>query len=95
MPESIAISEVLSELNVESRTILAFRVDEKIVEQVQWLPPGWKVAPSNAGPFKDANLLVIFSDRLLVQDKEGNPMPGPEIENPLWVIVLVCKTSTP
>lgn len=92
MPETITSSEVLSEMNVEARTILAFSVDEDIIKQVQWLPQGWNVAPPNAGPFKDANLLVIVSDRLLVQDKEGNPLSSQET-NQLAVIGILAQNA--
>jgi hypothetical protein len=53
------------ELNIESRTIFGLRVKGKAVENL--LPTGYTSTPADAGPSKGANLLVIFTDRLLVQ----------------------------
>jgi hypothetical protein len=92
MPETIMNSEVLSEMNVEARTVLAFSVDENILDQLQWLPQGWRPVPPGAGPFKDANILVIFSDRLLVQDKDGKALPGQET-NPLVIIAVLAQNA--
>jgi hypothetical protein len=90
MPDEARVLDVLSELNVETRTILVFSVYEKNIEKVKWLPTGWKVNPAAGGPFKGGNLLLIFSDRLLVQDQDGKPIINQE-SNQLVVAGLLAQ----
>lgn len=63
--ELSAKGEKLKELNIEARTILSFKVDTAIIENA--VPPELNLSPFDSGPSKGANLLVIYSDRLLVQ----------------------------
>lgn len=82
--------EVLSELNVEARTVLAFFIDEELIGAAQLLPQGWVAAAPGGGPFKGANLLIIVSDRLLIQDKESKPLTGQET-NQLAVVAVLAQ----
>src|SRR4051794_36435585 len=80
-----ASSESLTELNVESRIVLAYAVTETAVRSL--LPQGWTSAPAETGPSQGANLTIIFSDRLLVQNSDGQPLPD-QATNQLAVVVV-------
>ncbi len=60
--------------NVDNRITVALRVGPAALQA--WLPAPWKVEPKPAGPFKGANLFIVFIDRLLDQDPEGKPTAG-------------------
>src|SRR5574341_256264 len=64
-----AWAETLTGSNVETRLVLALRVNQAALQG--WLPAPWQVNPIAAAPSKDANLVVTFVDRLLGQDAEG------------------------
>lgn len=70
-PTRPAWAETLVQSTLDSRIVLGFRVGE--AELQRWLPAPWQVNPVAAGPSKDANLLMVFVDRLLNQDAEGKP----------------------
>jgi hypothetical protein len=67
------MGDLLVERNVEARTVLALQVDERELER--FVPERWTSAPAGAGPSSGANLNVILSDRLLVQDRVGSSVP--------------------
>jgi len=69
-----ARAETLSATIADTRTNLALSVDQAAAQE--WLPAPWTVAPLPKGPFKGANLLVFFIDRLLHLDAEGKPTSG-------------------
>ena len=60
--------------NVDTRFVVALRVAE--AELQKWLPAPWQLSPPATGPSKDANLNVIFVDRLLNLDADGKPAGG-------------------
>ena len=60
-----------SESNVDSRAIVALQVSTPALQK--WLPKGWLINTATQGPFKDANLLVIFMDRPYAVDASGKP----------------------
>jgi hypothetical protein len=64
-------AETLVESNVDSRLVVALRVAPAEVEK--WLQPPWQVNPIASGPSKDANLLIVFLQRLLSQGPDGKP----------------------
>ncbi len=67
----LAWAQTLVESNVDTRVVVALRVDEaKLKRRVA---PPWEISPATTGPSKDANLSLLFIDRLLVQDAEGKP----------------------
>ena len=55
----------------EVRTGLAFKLPEATVQKL--LPEGWEPVPMASGPYKDANLNVVFADCLTVQKPDGKP----------------------
>jgi len=67
-------AETLIGSTVDNRIIVALRVGQ--AELQSWLPAPWQVNPIAKGPFKEANLYLIFVDRLLDQDAQGKPARG-------------------
>ena len=74
VPATQSKAEHLIGSNVDNRIVVALRVEP--AELQSWLPAPWQVNPVAGGPFKDANLYVIFVDRLLNQDAQGKPDAG-------------------
>ena len=60
-------AEKLISTNLDTRTVLAFRVPNEAVRKL--LPAGWELDATPDGP----NLRIVFSSNLLVQDAEGKP----------------------
>jgi hypothetical protein len=69
-----ARGETLVESNVDYRITVALRVGQAAAQD--WLPAPWQVRPVAAGPFKEANLFVVFADRFLNQDADGKVVAG-------------------
>ena len=70
-----ASAETLVEQVVDTRLVLAFRVDPA---ELQKLVPGpWDSADTATGPAKGANFNIIFYDRMLQQDSAGASMGPP------------------
>ena len=67
-------AETLLGSNVDYRITAALRVGQ--AELQGWLPAPWQLNPATGGPLKDANLYMIFVDRLLGQDPQGKPAAG-------------------
>jgi hypothetical protein len=67
-------AETLVETNFDSRLNVQFRVAEAALKSS--VPAPWQIAPAASGPGKDANLTVVFLQRLLVLSPEGKPTPG-------------------
>ncbi|UQR63118.1 hypothetical protein LRP30_41445 [Bradyrhizobium sp. C-145] len=61
----IEAAEKLISTNLDTRTVLAFRVPNEVVRKL--LPAGWELDAAPDGP----NLRVVFANNLLVQDAEG------------------------
>ncbi len=57
--------------NVDSRVVIAFKVDDKAAQG--WLPADWDLTPFPGGPIAGANLLAVLVNSHLVLDPEGNP----------------------
>jgi uncharacterized protein (TIGR02246 family) len=85
-----APAEILTELNVEARTVLGFNALEEALKTQ--LPAGWTPNPAETGPLKGANLLIIFSDRLLVQSSDGQPLPG-QAANQITVVAVPAQNA--
>jgi hypothetical protein len=66
---TLAQAETLIESQLYFRIYVAFSVDQKAVQA--WLPDPWKAVSLPKGPFKGANLYVLFDDKLLNQIGEG------------------------
>lgn len=71
IPAKQSKAETLVENSMFYRIYVAFSVDQKAAQA--WLPADWKIVSLSKGPFKGANLLVIFDDKLIIQDAEGKP----------------------
>ena len=61
----IEAAEKLISTNLDTRTVLAFRVPNEAVRKL--LPAGWELDAAPDGP----NLRIVFANNLLVQDAEG------------------------
>jgi hypothetical protein len=64
-------AETMVQSNVDSRVIVALQVSTPALQK--WLPKGWLINTAAQGPFKDANLFVIFMDRPYAVDASGKP----------------------
>ncbi len=71
---TLAQAETLVESSLFFRIYLAFNVDQKAAQA--WLPDPWKAVSTPKGPFKGANLYVVFDDQFIMQDGEGKPYLG-------------------
>ncbi len=74
LPAKQAKAETLIESSLFFRIYVAFSVDQKAAQE--WLPAPWKAVSIPKGPFKGANLYVLFTDWFIVQDGEGKPDHG-------------------
>jgi hypothetical protein len=61
----IEAAEKLISTNLDTRTVLAFRMPNEVVRKL--LPAGWELDATPDGP----NLRIVFANNLLVQDVEG------------------------
>ena len=68
------MAETLVGSNVDFRINVGLRVGQ--AELQRWLPAPWQISPVPKGPLKDANLFLLFVDRLLGQDPQGKPAAG-------------------
>ena len=80
----------LDELNVETRLLLTFALPDAAL--AGFLPAGWQSNPAPQGPAKDANLLLVLADRLIVQDASSAPLPG-QSPNQLAVVAIPAKSE--
>jgi hypothetical protein len=75
IPAGQAIAETLVEQSEEARLQLDFRVPDAALQKA--LPAGWEPLIATAGPAKDANLRLIFIDRVAITNPDGKPAhPG-------------------
>lgn len=58
----------------EVRTVVTFMIAEDVAQQL--LPAGWTLAPITRGPGQGANLVLVFTERLLTADAENKPVGG-------------------
>ena len=71
---TLAQAETLVESSLFFRIYVALRVDQKAAQA--WLPAPWKASSPPKGPFKGANLYIMFDDKFIQQDAEGKPDKG-------------------
>jgi len=74
VPATQARAETLHESAIYYRIYVAYSVDQKAAQA--WLPTPWKAVSVPKGPFKGANLYILFNDKLITQDGEGKPNKG-------------------
>ena len=71
---TLAQAETLTQSSQFFRIYVAFSVDQKAAQA--WLPAPWKAVSAPEGPFKGANLYVLFNDMYILQNAEGKPYVG-------------------
>jgi len=67
-----SLAQEVTERSAEYRYQLDFHVPDDAL--ARFLPSGWVADIAEAGNAKDANLRLIFIDRLTVRDADGNPV---------------------
>jgi hypothetical protein len=87
----VVAAESLVEQVVDTRLVLAFRVDPAELQKV--VPGPWDIAGTASGPAKDANFNVIFYDRMLQQDGVGASM-GPPYRFVVFASVVKPKEAS-
>jgi hypothetical protein len=76
---------------METRSMVIFQVES--AELQKWVPASMQIAPAPAGPFKDANLFLIFIDLLLRQDPQGKPVVGGTYRSAVFVVPVKHKQT--
>lgn len=84
----IARAATLVEHSAEVRLQLDLHVSDSALRA--YLPPGWTLNVATQGPPKDANLRVIFIDRLTINGPDGKPL-GKTGSNRLVYLVAPVK----
>ena len=84
-----ASAETLIENSAEFRFQLDFHVNEAALQKM--LPAGWEQVIATQGPAKDANLRVIFIDRVDVTNPDGTPKTTDQL---VYVAIPVKQTGT-
>jgi len=82
-------AETLLENSMEFRFQLDFHVNEAALQKL--LPAGWEPTVATQGPAKDANLRVIFIDRVDVTNPDGTPKTTDQL---VYVAIPVKQTGT-
>src|SRR5258708_10156724 len=67
---SAARADTIVEQNVQQRFQLDFHVPDPALKNM--LPEGWEPVIATAGPAEDANLRMIFIDRVAVLGADGH-----------------------
>jgi hypothetical protein len=86
-----ANAETLIEHSAESRFQLDFHVPDAALQNA--LPAGWEPMIATAGPAKDANLRLIFVDRVGITGADGKPI-GPGTNRMAILAIPVKQTTT-
>lgn len=68
----IAWAETLVESSAEARFQLDLQVSQAAL--ASFIPPGWTLNVATQGPAKDANLRVIFIERMTINGPDGRPV---------------------
>lgn len=84
-----ARAETLVENSAEFRFQLDFHVNDAALQKL--LPAGWEQVIATQGPAKDANLRVIFIDRVDVTNPDGTPKTADQL---VYVAIPVKQTGT-
>src|SRR4051812_30418445 len=72
---SPSFAQTLLEQAAEHRYQLDFRVNDAALAKM--LPQGWEAVIAIQGPAKDANLRMIFIDRMAIMGSDGKPASRP------------------
>ena len=84
-----ASADTLLENSAEFRFQLDFHVNDAALQKL--LPAGWEPVIATQGPAKDANLRVIFIDRVDVTNPDGTPKTSDQL---VYVAIPVKQTGT-
>lgn len=87
---NMASADALVERSIEHRFQLDFHVPDAALQRM--LPSGWVPAVATAGPAKDANLRVIFIDRIAGFGGDGKPLPNSATQL-VYIAIPVKQTS--
>ncbi len=71
---TMATAETFESTIADMRTLAAFKVDNTALSE--WIPDTHSLAPFGGGSFEGANVLMMFIDRMLHQDANGDPTSG-------------------
>src|SRR5580693_8083307 len=82
-------AETLLENSMEFRFQLDFHVNDAALQKL--LPAGWEPVIATQGPAKDANLRVIFIDRVDVTNPDGTPKTTDQL---VYIAIPVKQTGT-
>lgn len=83
-------AETVVERSIEHRFQLDFHVSDNALQQM--LPQGWQAAVAAQGPAKDANLRVIFIDRIAGFGADGKPLANGATQL-VYIAVPVKQTA--
>src|SRR3954466_680792 len=72
---SVACAQTVVEQAAEHRFQLDFHVNDAALAKM--LPQGWEAVIATQGPAKDANLRMIFIDRMAIMGADGKPAARP------------------
>ena len=86
-----ANAETMVEYSAEARFQLDFHVPDAAL--MTFLPAGWSPSVATQGPAKDANLRVVFIDRMAINGPDGKPA-GSTGSNRLVYLVAPVKDPT-
>jgi hypothetical protein len=84
-----ATAETLVENSAEFRFQLDFHVNDAALQKL--LPAGWETVIATQGAAKDANLRVIFIDRVDVTNPDGTPKTTDQLA---YIAIPVKQTGT-
>ncbi|HEV7866078.1 MAG TPA: hypothetical protein VGO90_00245 [Chthoniobacteraceae bacterium] len=86
-----ASAQTVIEQAAEHRFQLDFRVNDEALAQM--LPAGWQAVIATQGPAKDANLRMIFIDRMAIIGGDGKPAARPTARL-VYLAIPVKETAT-
>src|ERR1700674_2637538 len=84
-----ASAETLVENSAEFRFQIDYRVNDAALAKL--LPAGWETVIATQGPAKDANLRLIFIDRVYVTNPDGTPKTTDQLA---YIAIPVKQTGT-
>jgi hypothetical protein len=86
-----SFAQTLIEQAAEHRFQLDFRVNDGALAKM--LPSGWEAVIATQGPAKDANLRMIFIDRMAIVRGDGKPAT-PATSRLVYLAIPVRETAT-
>jgi hypothetical protein len=84
-----ARADTLVENSAEFRFQIDYHVNDAALQKL--LPAGWETVIATQGPAKDANLRVIFIDRVDVTNPDGTPKATDQL---VYIAIPVKQTGT-